>query len=143
MGFLNILGYIGIGLAAAVLLFFIDMLTSKVRRPCVDENGNYVGDELDLSIGMAFVKTVLEMLIIGAVMLCNLAHLKVLLAIGIAFLGAIVYSIVVAILDHIIVKVWKCKDDEDKEAVMGLFCIITCLLNGAGFGILVHHWGWF
>ena len=143
MGFLNILGYIGIGLGAAILSFIIDVLISRSKTTIVDDNGSYAGKIFDVNILGAYVMSVIELLIIGTVMLCVIAHLRVLMAIGIAFAGAVVYLIVMGILNMILQKAWKAKTEEDKEAVMGLFYIITCLLNGAGFAVLVSVWGWF
>lgn len=143
MGFLNILGYIGIGLLAALLLSIIDISVSGKKITLIDEDGNYAGNTSEINIYRAYITAVIELLAVGTVMLCVLARMSVFKALGIAALGAIVYLIAVGIFDHIIAKAIKAKSDEDKEAIMYFFFAVTCLLNGAGFAVLVHFWGWF
>ena len=140
MGFLQIMGYIGIGLGSAVLLSIIDVLISRVKMTYIYGESNF--NEFDVNFYRAAVVAVFELFAIGALMLYIMANLPLLMALGIAAIGTVVYSVVSAVINSIIAKKTNLKDD-DKELLTLLFYIITCLLNGAGIAVLLAFKGVF
>lgn len=142
MGFLNILSYIGVGLAAAGILMLISYLWSRPKETVLYEDGTVNKQRGEGSWGVTFIASIFEVCIIAALLLYNLAHFSVLKSIGLGLLSGIAMVVVLLLGTTIITRETKFTDSESNKHAF-VYTIINSLLNGAGFAVLAAVWGWF
>lgn len=138
MGFLNILGYIGVGLAAAGIFIGISFAMSRLNETVLYEDGSTSKERGDGDWVRAYVISVVILWAASILLLYNLAHFSVLKSIGLGLLFNVIAVFIIIPLLTAITKKSKSKDIEFKISTT-----INSLLNGAAFAILVSVWGWF
>lgn len=140
MGILNILAYIGVGLAVALVLLLISYLWSRPKETVQYEDGSIRNERGEGSWVGASLFSAFVLCIIGLLLLINLAHFSFLKSLGLSLLaGIIIYflSLAISLPFYKIVK----KMTTDHSFLVSSY--ILCALNGTGFAILTYHWGWF
>lgn len=140
MGFLNILGYIGVGLAAALILLLISYLWSRPKETVLYEDGSTSKGRGDGNWTLASWFPIFTFCIISTLLLINLAHFSILKSIGLGLLSDIA---IVVLLSSVMNILYKNIKRMTENSTFLFLTIIFCTLNGAGFAILASVWGWF
>ena len=144
MGFLNILGYIGIGLVSTAILMGISYAMSRPKETILlgeGENMNVIKQRGEGDWTVANFFSAIIMCVIAVLLLFNLAHFSVFKSIGLGVLGGIVLELVIWIAVLLPLHKYTTEESVDKSGLP--INLINCLLSSIGFAVLVAVWGWF
>ena len=143
MGFLNILGYIGVGLVSTAILMGISYAMSRPKETILlgeGENMNVIKQRGEGDwIGASFFSAII-MCVISSLLLYNLAHFSIFKSIGLGVLATVAISFLTLVVAAIVLTVRK------KNNIAKAFfpiCLTICALNGIGIAVLIAVWGWF
>lgn len=145
MGFLNIIGYIGVGLLAAGIFLLASYYLSRPKKTYLYKDGNIGKARGNGSWNIAFGFALFGFCIITALLLINLTRLFIIISIVLGVLAGVALNFLffmVSKITEIITRKPKVKLSVFNR-IFFISTAIICLLNGAGFAILTYIWGWF
>ena len=144
MGFLNILGYIGVGLVSTAILMGISYAMSRPKETILlgeGENMNVIKQRGEGDWTVASFFSAIIMCVIAVLLLFNLAHFSIFKSIGLGALGGIILELVILIV--VLLSLHKYTTEESVKKAGFPLNLINCLLSSIGFAILVAVCGWF
>lgn len=145
MGFLNIIGYIGVGLLAAGFFLLASYYLSRPKKTYLYKDGNIGKARGNGSWNIAFWLALFGFCIIAALLLINLTHLFILISIVLGVLAGVALYFLFFLAIKIIEIILR-KPKVEYSVINRIFFIqtlIISLLGGVGFAILTYIRGWF